>query len=456
MPRALVVGPDTERTVALRAALREAGISVDRVADALDAADAVTGREYDCVVSDESGVGDLEARLGEVDNGVAVVSAGEGEDPAAVADRAVDTATDRAFDRSLGRRRHLRELVADARAAIASATDRAGVERAVCRTLGESAHFDAAWIGRWNGSEVVPSTAAGLERESIRPVTPDTDGTAAARAAVDWSAAITSDESHVSLALPLAGGEPLGVLQVHATRPGGVPAGERERLADLAEAVAAAIDRSQETDTGGPADEDALRVLGDALAHELGNQVDAARVQLELARDREDPEHFANVEAALSRIGEVADDARALAVENLETDDCELTDVAEDAWEPLDTGTARLSVGPGTVEADPTLLVLLLENLFRNSLEHGHGSAGEEADGVVTVSVEPLEDGAFAVADDGPGIPAAERDRVFDWGYSGGTGDGTGLGIVDLVADRHGWTVDLSESEDGGARFAFR
>ena len=68
------------------------------------------------------------------------------------------------------------------------------------------------------------------------------------------------------------------------------------------------------------------------------------------------------------------------------------------------------------------------------------------------------------VDDAGPGIPAPERDRVFDRFYrreSDGKGEaaqGTGLGlaIVRSVAERHGATVTLDESPLGGLRVAVR
>ena len=89
------------------------------------------------------------------------------------------------------------------------------------------------------------------------------------------------------------------------------------------------------------------------------------------------------------------------------------------------------------------------------------GSAAASApaatdDGVtVTVTIGTSEDG-FYVADDGPGIPPEEREAVFESGYStGGSGTGLGLSIVEQVAREHGWTVDLGESADGGARFEF-
>ena len=87
----------------------------------------------------------------------------------------------------------------------------------------------------------------------------------------------------------------------------------------------------------------------------------------------------------------------------------------------------------------------MLENLLRNSLEHG----GE----TVTVTIGDIDRG-FYVEDDGPGIPPEERDRVFDAGYSTNSeGTGFGLSIVSDVAEAHGWNVTVTEGRSGGARF---
>jgi len=91
-------------------------------------------------------------------------------------------------------------------------------------------------------------------------------------------------------------------------------------------------------------------------------------------------------------------------------------------------------------------------------VEHGFTNGRPEADdaaehGGASITVGSLPDG-FYVADDGPGIPAEERDRIFDADYS--TSEGTtrfGLDIVSEICDAHGWTVVATESEDGGARF---
>jgi signal transduction histidine kinase len=112
-----------------------------------------------------------------------------------------------------------------------------------------------------------------------------------------------------------------------------------------------------------------------------------------------------------------------------------------------DRATLVVEEGSGTVDARPSQLTGLFENLFRNAVEH----AGPD----VTVRVGPMDAG-FYVADDGPGIPEGERESVFDVGEtSQADGTGMGLAIVEQIAGAHGWTVSLAESADGGARFEF-
>ena len=95
--------------------------------------------------------------------------------------------------------------------------------------------------------------------------------------------------------------------------------------------------------------------------------------------------------------------------------------------------------------ADPDRLVQVFENLLQNSVDHG----GEG----VTVRVGSLENG-FYVEDDGPGVPEADRERMFEHGYTTRQdGMGYGLSIVRSIVDAHGWSIAVTESEDGGARF---
>ncbi|ELZ44295.1 multi-sensor signal transduction histidine kinase [Halorubrum coriense DSM 10284] len=97
---------------------------------------------------------------------------------------------------------------------------------------------------------------------------------------------------------------------------------------------------------------------------------------------------------------------------------------------------ATLTVaGDESFVADETAVRSVLENLFRNAAVH----AGTDP-AVAAVAL----DGGFAVVDDGPGVPPAERDRVFDRGYTtADAGTGIGLASVATLAASHGWTVGV-------------
>ncbi|MFB6281183.1 MAG: sensor histidine kinase, partial [Haloferacaceae archaeon] len=92
---------------------------------------------------------------------------------------------------------------------------------------------------------------------------------------------------------------------------------------------------------------------------------------------------------------------------------------------------------------------------------NGAGAGGDAEGGrgageaTVTVTVGDLPDG-FYVEDDGPGIPAEERETAFDAGYTtADDGAGFGLAIVSEIAEAHGWSVAATEGTEGGARFEF-
>jgi hypothetical protein len=210
-----------------------------------------------------------------------------------------------------------------------------------------------------------------------------------------------------------------------------------------------------DTSRDGPSGEQ----IASVISHDLRNPLDVAKARTRAARETGDAEHFDRLEGAHDRMERIIRDVLTLARndEVIEPGTAvELDTVATDAWATVDTGPATLAVTGDlpTIEADPDRLQRLFENLFRNSVEHSSTSNPTEAG--ITVRVGPTGDGFF-VDDDGPGIPKAERERVFEPGYTvteGGTG--LGLTIVERIAEAHGWTVSLVESDDGGARFEFR
>jgi PAS domain S-box-containing protein len=194
-----------------------------------------------------------------------------------------------------------------------------------------------------------------------------------------------------------------------------------------------------------------FETFGDVLAHDLRTPLATLRGRLDLAEETGESEQFDAAREALDRVeGLVEDLADVMREGNVvtEVEPVDLGAAAQEVWESIDTAAATLDVGQvGSIRADQGALSRLLQNLFRNSVEHG----GPD----VTVSLGPLDDGSgFFVDDDGPGIPEADRDRVFEPGYSN-KADGTGFGLVSIrqIVLAHGWELAVTESEAGGARF---
>jgi signal transduction histidine kinase len=197
-----------------------------------------------------------------------------------------------------------------------------------------------------------------------------------------------------------------------------------------------------------------LEEFADVISHDLRNPLTVAQGTLDLGLETGDREEFETARDALDRMEALVDGLLTLAKEGRAVGDTSVVDVAvvaERAWETVDTDGATLVTEAVELQADPDRLRQLLENIFRNAIEHGTTDPA-----TLTVRVGPLPAGGFFVADDGVGIPADERDTVFDHGISGSGGTGLGLTIVRTIAEAHGWSVGVTESETGGARFEFR
>jgi PAS domain S-box-containing protein len=188
------------------------------------------------------------------------------------------------------------------------------------------------------------------------------------------------------------------------------------------------------------------------VSHDLRNPLNVVDGRLELAREECDSDHLEDAARAVERMRTLIEDLLALARQGetaIEEGVVDLAAVADDCWRTVETNDATLVAATDrTVRADESRLRQFLENLLRNAVEHG-------GDGV-TITLGDL-DGGFYVEDDGSGIPAEDRERVFDSGYST-TRDGTGFGlaIASEIADAHGWEITVTDGETGGARFEIR
>lgn len=249
----------------------------------------------------------------------------------------------------------------------------------------------------------------------------------------------------------------IGVFQAVSTEPGVFSDADREFVELLVAHTAQTIERLHYEENL-QAEREALRRQNERLedfvnvvSHDLRNPLNVAVGRLAQARRENDDPHLEGVARAHRRMAELIDDLLTLAREGRPveaTEPVSLAALARASWQTVATSDATLVVDTErTVLADPSRLQQLLENLLRNAVEHG--GAG------VTVTVSDIE-GGFVVADDGPGIPEADRAVVFDRGFStrdGGTG--FGLPIVREIADVHGWAVVATARAGGGARFEF-
>lgn len=211
------------------------------------------------------------------------------------------------------------------------------------------------------------------------------------------------------------------------------------RLRDRAEHLERRIDR--------------LTAIIARVSHDLRNPLNVAQGYADVLQGESSEAYREPLADALDRIEAVVDELVVFAHSNRSTDgttQVSLDAAAREAWSMIDADAATLQVeADRRFPADPDRLQHLLENLFRNAVEHAGPSP--------TVRVGAMTDGeGFFVADDGPGIPATDRETVFEPGYSTAE-DGTGLGL-NIVAEscrQQDWDVSLTESVAGGTRFEF-
>ena len=197
-----------------------------------------------------------------------------------------------------------------------------------------------------------------------------------------------------------------------------------------------------------------LEEFASVVSHDLRNPLSVALGRIDVARETGDEEHFDAIERSLQRMDTLIEDILSVARDGrtvAEPTPVDVETVAEDAWAVVESDEATLRVDvDDRFLGDATRLQQLLENLFRNAVQHaGRG---------VVITVGPLDEGTgFYVADDGPGIPEDERDDVFQSAYTT-TDEGTGFGlkIVSEIAEAHEGCVTVTDSDDGGARFEIR
>ncbi|AME23967.1 MULTISPECIES: ATP-binding protein [Burkholderiaceae] len=211
-------------------------------------------------------------------------------------------------------------------------------------------------------------------------------------------------------------------------------------------------------------------------AHELRTPLAAVQIQSQLvARAKDDDsrkEALDDLQAGITRATRLAEQLLALARsepdgKNTTTpvdlhallDECVGASVLVAQQRGVDLGIEATEAA--TVAGDPNALRVMFNNLIDNATKYTPDG------GRVDVCLR-VDEGrpVVEISDNGPGIPAEERERVFDRFYRVGAsadrartdvaGSGLGLAIVRRIAEQHGAAVSLAESKGGGLLVSIR
>jgi signal transduction histidine kinase len=198
-------------------------------------------------------------------------------------------------------------------------------------------------------------------------------------------------------------------------------------------------------------------------SHQLRTPLTGLKLRLEAIRAEGGPtvENAVKAEQELDRLGALVDDLLALASAatsapaGVAVDLADVVGAAVERWRGP-AGEADKTVEAGrresvTVFADPGDLAHVVDNLIENALRYSPPGT--------SITVEAAaEDGRakLAVADDGPGIPTADRARIFERFYRGAngkrSGPGTGLGLAIVAELVERWGGDVSLGDGPGTR----
>jgi len=197
------------------------------------------------------------------------------------------------------------------------------------------------------------------------------------------------------------------------------------------------------------------RFLADA-AHEMRTPIAIMGTRVQLMADGPDKQALLLDVARLSTLANQLLDLHRLDGEQFTAETIDLVELAAQVTGDL----APLAIAAGDeisfdsdarrvlIEGDHAALSRALTNLVQNAISY----AGDGAQ----IDIFVGRDGRITVGDNGPGIPVAERSRVFDPFYrvvGGERGAGLGLNLVKDIVTRHHGRISVSDSPLGGALF---
>jgi len=303
-------------------------------------------------------------------------------------------------------------------------------------------------------------------------------------------AQVESAQHSVARAFVIAGAAAIVIVLLASYLAGARVSAPLRRMASIASRVDAG-DLNPRMEVGSSRS-DEVQVLGDAFnhmldrlaeafarqrefvadaSHELRTPITVIRGQLEVLAAQSDPSaeevHRVNrlVQAEIARTTRLIDDLLVLAqadrVGFLRAAPIDVPSFVEELWDGVSlTAERQFELGPlpaGSLIADPDRLAQALRNLARNAIEHTSTPSGLVRLDVTRAGADGIR---FAIIDDGPGIPAVERELIFERFHRtdparsrANGGAGLGLAIVRAISVAHGGEVRAGDGPRGrGAR----
>jgi two-component system OmpR family sensor kinase len=248
------------------------------------------------------------------------------------------------------------------------------------------------------------------------------------------------------------------------------PASRRTEIGRLGLALNAMLERLEQAFAARTESEDRLRRFIADASHELRTPLASIRGYAELfrmgaaAEPAEVAKAMRRIEDEAERMGVLVEDLLTLArldeAPERERQRIDLVALARDAVADARATAPQRAITlhaerAVTALVDPMQLQQVLANLLRNALVH------TPAGSPIEVSVEQLgETATISVADHGPGVPAGDRERLFErfWRAESGrergrAGAGLGLAIASAIVDSHQGRIGVRDTPGGGALF---
>ncbi len=196
------------------------------------------------------------------------------------------------------------------------------------------------------------------------------------------------------------------------------------------------------------------RMLANA-SHELRSPLARVRMALELHDSTPREEWLDGIRRDVAEIdAQIEEILLASKLETVKTTPAaEALDLAALLAEECSRLDIAFEVVPAPMHGDARLLRRVIRNLLDNALKYGGGEV--EARVAITANGDRL----LQVSDRGPGIPEAERERIFEPYYrpagsrETGSGWGLGLSLVKQIAEHHGGRVECRGRDGGGCVF---